>query len=251
VTPIVFLHGFMGVPETFEPISATLAPPKMILAPALLGHRGGPTRGESFAREVERLAAWLEREASSPAILVGYSLGARLALALAQRCPAAVRALILISVNPGLRLEADRAARIASDEDLALFLERHGTAAFLAQHWERLPLFASQRKLPSAVLAAQQTQRMRHDAFGLANCLRVLGLGVMPSYWDLLPQLADQVPITLLTGTLDEKFHGLAAEICAVSPKIAWLSAPDVGHNLLLEAPELVARLVQHRLLTP
>jgi 2-succinyl-6-hydroxy-2,4-cyclohexadiene-1-carboxylate synthase len=250
VTPIVFLHGFTGVPENFEPISATLEVPKTILAPALLGHRGGPSRGESFVEEVQRLASWLDREATAPAIVVGYSLGARLALALAQERPAAFRAMILISVNPGLRLEADRAARIASDEELAGYLERQGTAAFLAQHWERQPLFASQQNLPSAVLATQQMQRMRHDPYGLANCLRVLGLGAMPSYWDFLPQLADQVPITLLTGTLDEKFQSLASEICTTSRKIAWLSAPNVGHNLLLEAPELVARLVQHSTLT-
>jgi 2-succinyl-6-hydroxy-2,4-cyclohexadiene-1-carboxylate synthase len=251
VTPIVFLHGFTGVPETFEPISATLAAPTISLAPALLGHRGGPTRGESFAAEVHRLAAWLDREAHTPAILVGYSLGARLAVALAHERPAACRALILIGVNPGLRLAAERTARVASDEELASFLEQHGTAAFLAQRWEPQPLFASQRRLPSTVLATQSAQRMRHDAFGLANCLRVLGLGVMPSYWDFLPRLADQVPITLLTGTLDEKFHTLANEICALNPKIAWLSAPNVGHNLLLEAPELVAQMVQHSLLSP
>lgn len=248
MTPIVFLHGFTGVPETFEPIYRGLSDPKVVLAPALLGHRGGPMRGESFPKEIERLAAWLDREAPSPVVLIGYSLGARLALSLSLQRPDSVRTLILISVNPGLRDPAERAARLASDEQLAEFLERHGTAAFIAQHWEKQPLFASQQTLPTLVLATQAAQRVRHDPHGLANCLRVLGLGAMPSYWDDLAQLAEQVPTTLLTGTADEKFHALAAQICERSPKIAWLSAPDVGHNLLLEVPELVLRIVQHAL---
>jgi 2-succinyl-6-hydroxy-2,4-cyclohexadiene-1-carboxylate synthase len=208
-------------------------------------------RGESFTKEVERLAAWLGRETSAPALLVGYSLGARLALGLALLRPDAVRSLILISVNPGLREPEERAARLASDEQLAEFLELHGTAAFIAQHWEKQRLFASQQNLPASVLATQAAQRVRHDRHGLAHCLRVLGLGAMPSYWDNLPRLAERVPTTLLTGTLDEKFHALAAEACALSSRIAWLSTPNVGHNLLLEAPELVAGLVQRALLAP
>lgn len=205
-------------------------------------------RAESFAKEIERLAAWLGRETTAPAVVIGYSLGARLALGLALQRPEAVRSLILISVNPGLRDPAERAARLAIDEQLAEYLERHGTAAFVAQHWEKQPLFASQQALPASVLATQAAQRVRHDPHGLAKCLRTLGLGAMPSYWDNLPQLADRVPTTLLTGTLDEKFHALASEVCAHSSKIAWLSAPDVGHNLVLEAPDLVGGLVQRAL---
>jgi 2-succinyl-6-hydroxy-2,4-cyclohexadiene-1-carboxylate synthase len=248
VTPVLFLHGFTGVPETFEPIARSLQSTASVIAPALLGHATGPEHGESFGSEVERLVNVLTQQASTPAVVVGYSLGARLALGVAALRPSAVRSLILIGVNPGLRSEQDRLARVADDEQLARFLEQHGTAAFLEQRWENQPLFASQRSLPASVLADQAAQRRRHSATGLAHCLRVLGLGAMPSQWDTLPTLATRVPITLLTGTLDGKFHALAEEICSLSRKIAWLSVPDVGHNLLLEAPELVSRIVQHAL---
>lgn len=246
MSSIVFLHGFTGVPGNFNAISRGLSEPKLVLAPALLGHLDGPQYGESFASEVARLAQLIAQRATSPAVLVGYSLGARLALGIATHSPALVRALILISVNPGLRTASERAARVASDEELARFVEQHGTQAFVAQRWETQPLFRSQRSLPDAVLNEQRQQRHQHEAAGLAHCLRVLGLGMMPNYWDELAHVANQVPTTLLTGTSDEKFHALAAEICECSPKIAWLSAPDVGHNLLLEAPELVLRIVQH-----
>jgi 2-succinyl-6-hydroxy-2,4-cyclohexadiene-1-carboxylate synthase len=215
-----------------------------LIAPALSGHHGAPLRSESFLGEVTRLAKLIDEEAAAPPVVVGYSLGARLALGLALQHPHAVRALLLISVNPGLRSADERAARLAADEQLASFLELHGTRAFIEQHWEKQALFASQRALPDSVRALQTAQRLQHPATGLAHCLRTLGLGAMPSFWPALPTVSSRVPTTLVTGTLDQKFHTLANEICARSPKIAWLSAPDVGHNLLLEAPELLARLV-------
>ena len=52
-------------------------------------------------------------------MLAGYSMGGRLALALALRHPERVRALVLVSASPGLADAEERAARRAADDALA------------------------------------------------------------------------------------------------------------------------------------
>jgi len=248
VIPLVFLHGFTGAPESFEAVRGRLTKRAVVLAPPLLGHAGGPQSGQSFGGEVDRLTHLIEKDCPAPPVIVGYSMGARLALGIAAQQASLAQALLLISVNPGLTSAEERAQRVAADEEHAQFLEQQGTRAFIEQRWQAQALFASQRKLDPGLLATQTQQREQHSATGLAGCLRTLGLGVMPSFWDTLPTVADRVPLTLLTGALDEKFDELAARACTMTPKINWLSIPNAGHNLLLEAPEIVAHLIDRSL---
>jgi 2-succinyl-6-hydroxy-2,4-cyclohexadiene-1-carboxylate synthase len=169
--------------------------------------------------------------------LVGYSMGARLALALATRHPQRVAALTLIGVDPGLRQEVDRAPRVAWEDGLAEELLRLPLDSFVAR-WEALPIFASQRRLPAEILATQRHQRLQHVPAALAWALRVLGTGRMPELWSALPAL--ELPIRLLTGALDEKFSAIARELATLLPNLEHRCVPDAGHNLILEAPAVV-----------
>lgn len=245
--PLVFFHGFTGAPSSFDRVRAELQRPLATLAPALAGHWGGPPV-DTFEGEVTRLARLIREGCESPPVLIGYSLGARLALAVAATQQVDVAALVLVSVNPGLMSEADRAARRAADERHADFLEQHGTRAFIDQVWAKQPLFASQARLPTGLLTAQATHRRRHEASGLASCLRALGLANMPSYWEALPALAQRVPLTLVTGALDEKFCELSRQVVDRCPQSSWLNIADVGHNPLLEAPAPVAEAIARHL---
>lgn len=237
---VVLLHGFTGSPASWDDVVARLEPRPEILAPALAGHDPADSGdgGESFAGETERLLARIVAWAGAgPVHLAGYSLGARLALALAARNPELFVSATLIGVNPGLTGPAERADRRAADGRWLELLDR-GIAAFVDE-WERLPLWASQSRLPPARLAAQRAQRLRHDARGLQRSLRATGLGEMP---DLRPQLARvQLPVTLMVGADDPKFLALAEETAALLPDGRVVVVPGAGHNLPLERPEAVA----------
>lgn len=232
--PLVLLHGFTGAPASFDAVLALL-PGRRALCPALLGHGVSAPGVESFEGEVERLASLLPPE---PAHVVGYSLGARLALGLALRHPQTVAQLSLIGVNPGLSDETERLARRRADAALAELLETQGLAAFLAV-WEAQPLFATQDRLDPALRAARLTLRRSHDPRELARSLRVTGLSEMPSYWPELPHLS--APLTLLAGEHDPKFSAIARAVHARAPRSRLVIAPGAGHDLLLERPDLVA----------
>lgn len=208
--------------------------------PTLPGHGLAPfTPDGDFESVLDAFAARvLPRE---PVALVGYSLGARVALSLAMRHPARVTSLVLVGVALGLDRAADREARALSDEALARSLERDGVEPFV-DAWERIPLFDTQRALPPERLAPQRAWRTQHTARGLAWSLRVLGLGRQPPWRRRFAQ--SSVPVTLVTGACDEKFTAIAREMASLRAGVRHVTVPGVGHNAVLEAPETVADAV-------
>lgn len=242
--PLVYLHGFTGCPQNFDAVRQHLPAACRVFAPPLAGHDAGPASAGSFEHEAQRLSQAIASEFSEPALLLGYSLGGRIALSLLCAAPEQFAAVVLVGVHPGLHTDAERQARAHSDEEHARFLEQYGTAQFIEQRWSKLTVLTSQARLPPALLAAQHQQRLRHAPRGLASSLRQHGLAQMPDRRAELAHFAASKPVTLLTGALDEKFSLLARELQQTQPRIAWHELPDVGHNALLEAPERVARLL-------
>jgi 2-succinyl-6-hydroxy-2,4-cyclohexadiene-1-carboxylate synthase len=239
--PLVLLHGFTGSGRSWGAVGAALGPGRACHALPLLGHAPDLVEGPeaTFEDEVDRVARAVR--AIAPVVdVAGYSLGARVALGLCVRHPARIRRVVLVGVNPGLETDEDRRARARADEAEAWRLETEGLAAFV-DRWEALPLFETQRALPDAILHAQRQERLAHDARGLARSLRVTGLGRMPSAWADLPALAGRVH--LVVGALDEKFRAIA-ERAAREAAVPVSLMPGAGHNVPLEAPERLARLL-------
>lgn len=228
----LLLHGFTGSPESLGSLQA----PPGSLAPALAGHLEQPVRG-SFQDEVERLAALAgEREG-----LFGYSLGGRFALGLLASYPTRFRHAVVVSAQPGLASEAERASRREADERFIHLLRERGLEAFV-DTWQKLPLWASQAALSEAARQSQRLQRLRHSAEGLASSLLRHGLGEMPDYRTRLREV--QTPVDLVVGERDEKFVQLAKELVSLLPHARLTIVPSVGHNVLLESPTSVARLL-------
>jgi 2-succinyl-6-hydroxy-2,4-cyclohexadiene-1-carboxylate synthase len=221
----VCLHGFTGDPSVWDVVGRCVAEPLLGHAPHLLGDPGP----EGFAREVDRLAARLP---DAPVHLVGYSMGARLAAGLVTRHPARIARATLIGLHPGLADPRERAARLTDDERWIRLLENEGIERF-ADAWEAQPLFAAQPRVP-----AHQARRRSHDPHGLALALRRLGLAEMP--YLALALGKSSVPLTLVVGGRDEKFQALARRVPARCVVI-----PDAGHDVVLEAPDALARLLE------
>ncbi len=228
--PALFLHGFTGSGGSYAQLSADLSDCLVPSCPDLPGHASAPLPArlgrEGFEATVDSLAAQLP----GPSMVIGYSQGARLALALAVRCPRRVTHLVLESGTAGLQSPEERASRQAEDEARAAMIESQGLDAFIRQ-WERLPLFST---VPLS--AALDARRRSHSATGLAGALRCLGLGVQPDFWPSLPLL--QVPTLLLTGGLDPKFTALARRMADQLPRARHVTVPNTGHAVHLEAPQ-------------
>lgn len=241
----LLLHGFTGAPEVFDTIVEGLEPP--VLAPALLGHGPSPPLGsQTFQQEIERLGALVRERLRGPAHLLGYSMGARVALAVLNEHPELFQSALLIGVNPGVQSEAERVERKQQDAAWRLMIENQGVDQFL-DRWQSLPLFETQQQLPHVVLEAQRRLRQTHTKRGLCQALDVLGLGSMPNYWPKLGKLNRTV--RLIVGERDHKFRHIGEVMIRELPHATLHVIPRVGHNVLLEAPWTIQELAreQHR----
>ena len=237
--PLVLVHGMLGAPASFDALRAQLGA-RELDALTLPGHTHHPRPvPTSFEAAADELAAELAvRYGDVPVDLLGYSLGARLTLAVCARHPARFRRAILVSVHPGLTSDDARAARRAEDEACAAQIEREGLATFL-DDWETRAIFASQRRLPPVLIAHQRAIRLAQDPRGIAAAFRGLGLAQMPPLADALVALAPR--LRLVVGALDTKFCAIAAALAQRAPMLAIDVLPGVGHNCILEAPALLA----------
>jgi 2-succinyl-6-hydroxy-2,4-cyclohexadiene-1-carboxylate synthase len=178
--------------------------------------------------------------APGKAVLLGYSMGGRIALYCAFS--GFFRALILESASPGLADPIERESRRASDEELAMRIERDGVVAFV-DYWEQLPLFASQRNLPAEKRAALRAQRLHNRALGLANSLRGVGTGVQPALHDRL--LGLELPVLLIAGELDTKFCAIAQQMAQRLPQAQLHIVAGAGHTVHLEQSASFVALVE------
>lgn len=240
---LLLLHGFTGSAATWQPFRAAFASMRTI-APDWLGHgRSDSPRDPARYRmenAVEDVITILDTIGERRVNVLGYSMGGRVALALALAHPERVAALVLESASPGLASADERQARRAADEALADFIEQEGMEGFV-NRWESQPLFASQRRLTDGVRRHLREQRLAASPDGLARSLRGLGTGVQPSLWEQLAALAP--PTMLIYGELDEKFVAIGRAMAA-APRIELRIVPDAGHAVHLEQPAAFTRMV-------
>lgn len=230
---LLALHGFAGAPTVWD----GLVPPGVELeAPWLPGHGPRAPLTGGFGDVVVELA----RSLKEPHVVAGYSLGARLALALTLACPERVERAMLFGGTPGIETDQARAARRRWDEAQAKAIEED--IATWAQRWATLPIFASQSSLPAEARAAQHRQRQDHDPAGLAWSMRALGQGSMPSAWSSLGSL--RRPVTFAAGADDEKYVAIAERAAGLAERIEARIIVGAGHNPLLEQPQAVADLL-------
>ena len=244
-SPVLVLHGFMGRGSSWGPQATALARQFRLVTVDLPGHgRSGipvdPARA-SVERTADDLATILARHGWLPSHVVGYSLGARIALRLAATYPAAVRRLVLESPSAGFATERERAVRREGDEARATRLERDGLAAFVDE-WEREPVFASHAGMPPAAFARLRSERLRNRPAGLAASLRGAGHGSMEPLLDRLPGIT--APTLVIAGALDPTGCARAGVVAAGIPGARLEIVAAAGHTPHLETPNVFRSLI-------
>jgi 2-succinyl-6-hydroxy-2,4-cyclohexadiene-1-carboxylate synthase len=244
---LVLLHGFTGSAAGWGrhlDVFATCG--LRVIALDMLGHgqSDAPEDPQRYSREhcqQDILSALgMLGVGKGEAMLLGYSMGGRIALYMAFSD--FFRALILESASPGVADPKEREQRRISDEMLAASIEREGIEAFV-ERWERLPLFASQVHLPKEVREALRTQRLCNCARGLEHSLRGVGIGVQPALHAQLPIL--HIPVLLIAGELDTKFCAIARQMAQTLPQAQLCIVPGAGHIVHLEQPEVFDTVVK------
>lgn len=232
----VLLHGFMGCADAWggeivDGLASAGLPPVLIDLPGH-GRHVGSTDPALFT--LAAALASVQEAGDWPTDLIGYSMGARLALHFATAHPGPIRRLVLESGSPGLAREAERAARREADAALSRKLVDEGIESFV-NDWEAQPLFASRRRLAPQLRARQRSLRLRNDPRSLAAALGGLGTGSLPSLWDALSTV--KTPTLLLVGALDTKYVDIAGRMAESMPDARVVVVPDAGHTVHLEQP--------------
>lgn len=219
---LTFVHGFTQTSNSWQPVVDALSRDYRCLCLDAPGHGDTP----NGARTLDQCGTDIV-ESSPGGVIVGYSMGARMALHAVLARPGHFSGLVLVSGTAGIDDEEERRARLDADNALADHIEVVGTAAFIDE-WLANPLFAG---LPPAM--AMKADRLRNSAKGLADSLRWAGTGTQRPLWDRLGAI--DVPVLIIVGELDDKFSRIADRMARSIPAATLVSIAGAGHTAHLE----------------
>ncbi|KAJ0986775.1 hypothetical protein J5N97_005131 [Dioscorea zingiberensis] len=248
---VIFLHGFLGTSQDWVPIMMTLSATRRCISVDLPGHGQSKLQAKpGLTASVESVAEVLHKLicdiTSGGVVLVGYSMGARIALYMALKYKEKIHGAVVISGSPGLRDDTSRRVRAAQDDARARKLLACGLQCFL-ETWYAGKLWKSLRGHPH--FRQIISSRARHDDIqALAESLGALSIGRQRSLWEDLKHCSR--PLLLIVGEADAKFKEISErmlnEINSSSdadkienevPLCDRLVVPNSGHAVHLENP--------------
>lgn len=250
--PIVMLHGLGATNASLLPCIADLARDHRVIAPDLPGF--GQSAAPSASYAPAWFAAWvvaLQHELGARrAVLLGNSLGGRIALETALNHPTSVRGAVLLAPSPAFRRLRQwiPAIRLLRPElaNLPLPLTHRvvveAVRAMMSDP-DRLPT-------PWYDAAADECVRVfrsrahRVAFFAVARQIFVEDAWGRNGFWDRLPGL--QPPALFLWGDRDRLVpSSFARHVADALPQATSIVLEDSGHVPQFEHPELTMRLVR------
>jgi pimeloyl-ACP methyl ester carboxylesterase len=238
--PIVLLHGLAGSSSYWGAHFDRLAERGRLVVPDLLGFGASARPPDGYGPE-DHAAAILdllgESGAEGPAILVGHSLGALVALFLAATRPAVVSSVVAFA-PPLYRDRRSARRRIAGSTSLGgLFALDTPIAETLCRWHERHPCAAAalapalRPDLPAAIAC----DAVRHSWASYSGTLnRVILAAAAPGWLDAVP-----ARVRLIAGAEDPTLDlGFCEELARRHPRVSLAVWSGAGHHLPLTDPE-------------
>lgn len=240
---LLFLHGFLGSSQEWTDIIDVFCLDFFCVALDLPGH-GNSLENDDAIYGMPNLAAYiadlLQRWPRKKWVVVGYSMGGRLALYLSLYYPDLFSKGFIISASPGLEKADERLKREHEDELLVRDLLQNTFEEFL-KHWYQQPLFSSLRQQKK--FAELCLRRLENNPKYLVKSIQHMGLAKQPSLWQLLGGCL--VPLRFVCGALDKKFVELNKQTCRLCPQANLNVIAYCGHNVVLEAPEKLMQILR------
>ena len=290
--PIVLLHGMFGSSAEMHDLASALrsgCPGVPVLCVDLPGHgksrwtRYGLGAISKATDMLDLMSLALTELLQDPRLaqctLVGYSLGARLALSTYLRernssskytgdMSANIERLFMISGGLGVE-DPDRQARAARDDAIAASFETlpreeffntwYGTALWdsMRDHPGFAPYVAAKAAAFAALSSASNTTTLLSHDQVLAATLRGCSPGRVASLRDTL-ELAllhgPKMNIHMMIGSKDAKYMEMASSLKTTTSRnrneLTLVTVDGVGHAMHLEAPNAVASLIAQALRT-
>ena len=240
---IVVFHGFMGVGADFEPFVDACGLEIDIEAPDLIGHGSFQCDDPAEYSLDAQLEYWSVRIPKG-SVLIGYSMGGRLALHFACRYPEHLSGLVLIGSTPGIEDPDEKVSRQKWDASQADRIRELGIEGFYNE-WQRLPIISTQQRVDPDIRSRMKANRLAQNIEGLANSMIQFGTGTMPDCWDTLPTLA--LPILLMVGEEDAKYRRIASRMMVRLPEdsVDCAIISGTGHCAHLESMSESSRVLK------
>ena len=222
----VLLHGFWGQPKDWNPVLHRLPLGMEVVTPDLYepGLLAPDTSIEQWTKN------FLEGLPAQAVQLVGYSMGARLALAAVTRSPERFARVLLLSGAPGLHPGVTAESRLEWERDWAArFLKEDWQT--LAREWQDLPVFNGSPAEP------------RRESPVLREMLALSLLHWSPRLHPFSIEDIKALPGTVewAFGALDQKYVKLAKTLQDLGVKGQITLIPNAGHRLIAEAASFIS----------
>lgn len=230
---IVLLHHFGGSTRSWTEVLDDLGPDYPTRAIDLRGfgdaaREGGPYRVADYA---ETIGAAIRASGAAATIVVGHSMGGKIALAYAAKRPTGLRALLLLAPSPPTPEPIDDANRQASIEGWASYDFASQTLAKITA--DPLPEAIRDR----AIADMLHSGRAAWDAW--------LEEGSREDISSDMQRI--DIPVTILSGTGDTVISTalLHREVQGRIPTSRIETIAGTGHLINMEAPRTVASAIR------
>jgi len=227
-TDLFCLHGFLGAAADWKQSFAAARADGQVEVQAVDWLAEFGTASATWDALAARVNSWArEAKTSAPQhgarrpILVGYSLGGRVAMHALIAAPEQWSGAVIISANPGLASRDERDRRREHDAEWAARFRRDEWRRTIAD-WNAQPVFAGEDP---------QLSREESDD---ARAAAVVGLErwSLGTQRDLRPGLrALGLPVLWLAGERDTKYVALMRECAGLNPRFAYAEVPGAGHR--------------------
>ena len=168
-------------------------------------------------------------------LILGYSLGGRLALHACLSRPDLWRGAIIVGADPGLESEEEKRLQLDIDLKWAERLKREPLEK-LAEEWDAQPVFCGFENA-----APRNFDEL--DAAKLGKKFEVFSKGLQEN---LAPKLAklQKPPILFLSGEMDQKYQGIGEKLSKSTSVVKAQIVADAGHRVPWENPESFVRVL-------
>ena len=239
---VICLHGFLGNGNDFAVVKDHYPNHPTLIAPNFPDYSQSSAQDFGWEHCLNAMDEFVQSESKQgPCVLMGYSMGGRIALQYALQFSDRLAGLILIGATPGIEDEDMKAERLEKDLSLAANLREQSMEQFI-EHWFKQDIIQSQNQIPEPYRSTMLKARKANSRRALAQALTSLGTGSMTSRWDQLSQLI--IPTLIVTGEEDKKFERIASRIVTQLPNAQHRSIKGAGHACCFEQAESFGTVV-------
>lgn len=216
----VCIHGFLGNPSDWMRLGLEKRVKLEVSYPNLLADP------DSIVPYREWAEAFNSR-ISQPTILVGYSLGGRLAMHAALHSPHLYQGLVIISSHYGLTDENEKSARLEHDQKWANRFRKENWEQVI-KAWNSQPVFQNDTHTFS-----RNEQDFSRES--LARALDIWSLGRQENLKKRVEELS--VPAMFVAGEYDKRYVTLTRSLDLSSPHSNIWIATESGHRVPWQQP--------------